>query len=149
MTMTGGYPAEADIDVFLTARGIDVEGMRGNCNFTQEFKQLIYRLLNDCDWAAGLAVYCPTSTTFNVRGGQYLYAGTVKTFTPGAAIDPTDNDTTYIWLTPTNTIGSGVDGSGWPGTAHIKLAEIDVDGDGVITAIRDMRGQTFMRYIAP
>lgn len=149
MTMTGGYPAEADIDTFLTARGIDVAGMENNPNFLLEFKQLIYRLINDCDWAGALAVYCPTASTINVRGGQYLYDGTVKTFTPGSAIDPTNNDMTYVWLTPTNTIGHDIDGSGWPGTAHVKLAEVDVDADGIITAIRDMRGQTFMRYIAP
>lgn len=61
-------------------------------------------------------------------------------------MDPTDNDTTYIWLKPDNTIGSDIDGSGWPTTEHVKLAEIDVDSDGNITEIRDLRGRNFLQY---
>jgi len=143
--MEGGYPAEADIDDFLSDRGIELV-TESNTNFLLEFKQLIYRLLNDADWAGALAVYCPSATTFNVRGGKYLFKGTVKTYSPGSAVDPTNNDTTYIWLKPDNSIDSGTDGSGWPSTEHIKLAEIDVDSDGNITDVRDLRGQTFLNY---
>jgi len=143
--MTGGYPDEADIDTFLSDRGLELI-TENNSNFMLEYKQAIWGLLNALDWAAALGVYCPTTTTFNVRGGKYLFKGEVKTYTPGSAVDPTDNDTTYIWMEPDNTIDSGIDGDGWPTTEHIKLAEIDVDSDGIITDVRDLRGETFLNY---
>jgi len=145
MAMTGGYPPEANIDDYLADRGIELIPL-GTANFTGEYKQSTWGLLNAVDWAGALGAYCPSPTTFNVRGGSYLFAGEVKTYAPGDAVDPTDNDTTYIWLEPDNTISSGVDGDGWPTTEHIKLAEIDVDSDGVITAVRDLRGRAFFEY---
>jgi len=145
MTMTGGYPAEADLNTFFSDRGLELITENNN-NFYLEYKKYLWGIINALDWAAVLGVYCPSATTFNVRGGSYLYKGTVKTYTPGSAVDPTDNDTTYIWLKPDNTIGSAVDGTGWPVTEHIKLAEIDVDSDGNITAVRDMRGKEFLRF---
>lgn len=144
MSQSGGYPAESDIDTYLSGLGVELI-TENNSNFMLEEKQHIYSILNALRWAMSLGVWCPSSTTFNVRGGPYLYNGTVKTYTPGSAVDPTDNDTTYIWLKSDNTIGSGIDGSGWPGTDHIKLAEIDVDSGGNITAIRDKRGETFLQ----
>ena len=146
MVMQGGYPAEADIDSFLAARGIELV-TENNANFIEEFKQFLYSVFNTIDWASPLGVYCPSAATFNVRGGYYLWKGQVKTYTPGSAVDPTDNDTTYIWLAADNTVASGIDGSGWPSAEHIKLAEIDVDSDGVITEIRDLRGQSFLQCI--
>ncbi len=143
--MTGGYPAEADIDTFLSDRGLELL-TETNPNFIVEFKQFVFGLLNALDWAGVLGVYCPSPTTFNVRGGKYLFAGEVKTYSPGSAVNPTDNDTTFVWLKPDNSIGSAVDGTGWPATDHIKLAEIDVDSAGIITEIRDLRGETFLNY---
>ena len=145
--MNGGYPDEATIEAYLAARGIELL-TQNNPNWLAEFKQLMWGLVNATDWASALGVYAPSATTFNVRGGEYYWAGTVKTYTPGAAVDPTDNDTTYVWLTSSNAIGSGIDGSGWPTSEHIKLAEVDVDSSGNITAIRDLRGQTFLQYLA-
>lgn len=141
MAQTGGYPVLADIEDYVAEQGIE-DVTLGNVNFRLEFLQLLYRLLKSTEQARVLGIYCPSETTFNVVGGKYLYSSTVKTYTPGAAVNPTDNDTTYIWLNADNTIGSGIDGSGWPATEHVKLAEIDVDADGVITEIRDLRVQT-------
>ena len=143
--MEGGYPTLADIIDYLTAEGIE-EITLGNPNYRPEALQQIWALLNRACWAGSLGVWCPTPVTFNVRGGKYIFRGTIKTYTPGNNVDPTNNDTTYIWLKPDNTIGSGIDGSGWPATEHIKLAEIDVDSDGVITTVRDLRGETFLNY---
>lgn len=145
MAMDGGYPAEADIDTFLSDRGLELL-TENNPNFIADFKQFVWGLLNRLDWAGALAMHCPTPTTFNVAGGKYLYKGQVKQYTPGSATDPTDNDTTYIWLKPDNTIDSDIDGNGWPNTEHIKLAEIDVDSEGIITAVRDLRGQAFLEF---
>jgi len=144
MTMNNGYPSIADIDDFIADRGLELITDE-NRNFWEEFKQYLWGVLNSFDWASALGVWLPSATTFNVRGGKYSYGGTVKTYTPGAAVNPTDNDTTYIWIDSDNTVGSAIDGTGWPATDHIKLAEIDVDSDGVITDVRDLRGQTFLR----
>ena len=144
MAMTGGYPAEADIDTYLSARGLELVTL-GNANYYAEQKQFVWGLVNMLDWAGALAVYAASATTFNVRGGQYVWKGTVKTYSPGSAVDPTDNDTTYVWLEGDNTIGYGVDGNGWPDCEHIKLGEITVDSDGDITAVTDRRGRAFMR----
>jgi len=144
-SMGGGYPPEADILEFFSDRGLEII-TENNPNFMVEFVQYLWGILNAFDWANVLGVYCPSVTTFNVRGGKYLFKGTVKTYAPGSAVDPTDNDTTYIWLKPDNTIGSAIDGNGWPTTEHVKLAEIDVDSGGNITEIRDLRGRTFLQY---
>jgi hypothetical protein len=144
--MNNGYPTIADIDDILAAAGIEIM-TENNPMWYDELKQTIWGLLNAANWALSLGVYCPSSATFNVRGGKYLWKETVKTYTPSTAVDPTNNDTTYIWMDDANTIGSAIDGTGWPTTAHIKLAEIDVDSGGVITAIRDLRGETFLHKV--
>jgi len=146
MSMNGGYPAEADIDDFFSDRGLELI-TENNANFIQEHKQSVFGRVLACDWVAALGVYCPSPTTFNVRGGKYLFKGQVRTYTPGDAINPIDNDTTYVWINAFNTVGSDIDGNDWPTAEHIKLAEIDVDSDGVITAVRDLRGRTFLQYL--
>ncbi len=146
--MTGGYPAEADIDTELSGLGVELV-TENNPNYIAEYKQQEWGHVNSVRWAMSLGVYCPSATTFNVRGGDYLYKGTAKTYTPGAAVDPVDNDTTYVWMNSDNTIGSGIDGDGWPALEHIKLAEIDVNNSGVITTVRDKRGRQFMQRPDP
>jgi hypothetical protein len=144
--MERGYPADADIQDYLEDRGLEVVPENA-VPYTEDFRKFVWGIINQLDWARTLAVYCATSTTFNIAGGKYVWKGEIKTYTPGSSIDPTDNDTTYIWVKPDNTIGSVVDGTGWPATEHIKLAEIDVDPDGVITAVRDRRADGFLQYL--
>lgn len=146
-SMDYGYPTEADILTWLSSNGIEPIPEYAN-PFITDFRKFAYGILNSLRWAMSLGVYCPSVTTFNVRSGDYLFAGQVKTFAAGSAVDPTDSDTTYIWMKPDNTIGSGIDGDGWPATEHIKLAAIIVDGDGAITAVTDLRGQAFLNYAA-
>ncbi|MEM1207752.1 MAG: hypothetical protein AAGI54_00665 [Planctomycetota bacterium] len=54
----------------------------------------------------------------------------------------TDNDTTYIWAEDSSgfTIASAIDATGWPGTAHLKLASVTRTA-GVITDLTDLRAQ--------
>jgi len=146
--MENGYPAVADIESFLSDRGLEVL-TENNPEFIDEFTQFFWGLVNAIDWSSALGVYLPSATTFNVRGGHYNYKGDIKEYTPGEDVNPTDNDTTYIWLEPDNSIDSGIDGDGWPTTEHIKLAEIDVDAEGVITEIRDLRGKQFLQFSEP
>ena len=140
MEMTGGYPDVADIETYLAGIGLEIVDENNN-NFMAQHKQFVYGLINAVRWAASLGVWLPSSTTFNVRSGRYNWRGTVKTYTPSGAVDPTDNDTTYVWMKSDNTIASGIDGDGWPDYDHLKLAEIVVDSGGVITAIADRRGE--------
>jgi hypothetical protein len=80
-----------------------------------------------------------------VRPGRIAFANTVLIY---AGADPavdslTDNDTTYVWLynaSGTATIGSAVDGTGWPAVPHVKLAEVTM-ASGAITSILDRRGE--------
>ena len=145
-TMSRGYPALADMLAWLQERGIELVD-ENNSNHITEFYQMVWGILNAVDASCAIGVYLATSTTFNVRGGHYRWGADEKEYSSGEAVDPTDNDTTYIWMNDDNTIGSGIDGDDWPATEHIKLAEIDVDEDGVITALRDLRGKTFLRRI--
>ncbi len=143
--MVFGYPAEADIVTFLASIGIE-HVKENNANFLESYRQEMWGLINAVRWAASLGVWLPSSSTFNVRGGKYNWRGTAKTYTAAGAVDPTDNDTTYIWMNPDNTIGSGIDGSGWPSYDHIKLAEIVVDSDGDITDVTDLRGESLLQH---
>jgi hypothetical protein len=143
--LTYGSPSAADSVSFLAARGIEIP-VDYDPDYYQKFKKVTWGHVAAVDWATALRVYAPSATTFNVAAGKYLFRGEVKTYAPSTDVDPTDSDTTYVWLKTDNTIDSGIDGSGWPATEHIPLAELDVDSDGVITAIRDLRGQSFMEY---
>lgn len=79
--MTGGYPTESDIDTELAALGLELCTVN-NPNYIAENKQQVWGRINALRWAISLSVYPPTPTTFNVRGGDYLYKGTEKTYTP-------------------------------------------------------------------
>ncbi len=81
-----------------------------------------------------------------IRAGRAVIAGVVLTY---AGADPaiaslTDNDTTYVWLQDNSgsaQISSAIDGTGWPTTPHIKLAEVTV-ASGAITGIVDRRAES-------
>ena len=79
-----------------------------------------------------------------VLPGRCSLAGTAYAF---AGADPAvdglaDNDTTLIWAEDDGggllLINSAVDATGWPGTAHLKLAEVTL-ASGAITQIVDRR----------
>ncbi len=144
VAMSQGYPAVADIDAEMAANGIEMIAENNQQDLLSDLKRDKWGQYNAFAWAGALGVWFPSPTTFNVRPGYYRWNGTVKLYAPSTAINPTDNDTTYVWMTAANTIASAVDGTGWPTTAHLKLAEIDVDSGGVITARRDLRGQTML-----
>lgn len=140
-----GYPTTTVIDAFLGALGVE-QPAEYTQDWYDELKRAWWSVCQLTAWGSGLRVYAASDTTINVTAGTYLFRGQVKTFSPGSAIDPTDNDTTYVWLTAANAIDSGIDGDGWPATEHIRLAEVTVDSDGNITNITDLRGRSFYSY---
>jgi hypothetical protein len=141
-----GYPTNAAIIAKL--RSLGLEWLKeGKQPWSEDAWEVLWSLVNFIEWAGSLGVYIAdaNATTFNVRGGSYCFGGQVKTYVPGDAIDPANNDVTYVWMEPDGTVDSGIDGDGWPATDHIKLAEVTVDSDGIITAVTDLRGQGFLR----
>ena len=77
-----------------------------------------------------------------IKAGRVRIGGTDLTY---AGADPaidglTNNDTTYVWLTAAGAIGSAVDGTGWPATVHLPLAEVTM-ASGAISGIVDARNR--------
>jgi len=138
MAQTQGYPAIADILTYLAAQGVE-EITENNESFLTEFRQMLWQILNRTESAGALSVYADTTTTIKVSSGKYWWNGEYKSYAGSSAINPTDDDTTYVWMGAGNTVSSAIDGTGWPSTEHIKLAEVTVDSDGNITAITDRR----------
>lgn len=138
MAQTQAYPTSANILTYLTSQGVE-EITENNTDFLQEFRQFVWQFLKRSEGAGVAAVYGDTTTTFGVVGGIYNWSGTEKTLTGTTGTDPTDNDTTYVWIDGSNAIQSAIDGTGWPATPHLKLAEVVVDSDGIITNVVDRR----------
>ncbi len=83
--------------------------------------------------------------TIRIRPGRCSIDAEPLDYAGGTAL-VTDDDVTYVWAfddTGTLTIGSAIDGDGWPSTAHIKLAEVTA-ADGEVTAILDRRGEAML-----
>ena len=138
MAQTQGYPTSATILTYFSNQGVE-EVTENNADFLEEYRQMMWRLMNRVEAAAALNVYADTTTTFTVAPGDYIWFGERKTYAGSSAVNPTDDDTTYVWMEGDNTIGYAIDGIGWPDEDHIRLAEITVNASGVITNIEDMR----------
>ena len=136
--MAQGYPSQSQITTYLAAQGIEAITEHDTDWYTQ-YQEYLWRQLNRVESAGALSVYGVSTTTINAVSGKYYWDGVEATFTAGSAIDPTDNDTTYVWLKEDGTLGSAIDATGWPAEPHIKLAEVAADADGVITNIVDRR----------
>lgn len=136
--MAQGYPTVTVIDAYLTAQGIE-DIAEHDTDWQTEWKQKLWRWLNRTETAGAVSVYAVSTTTINAVTGYYYWDGVEQTFTAATAIDPTDDDTTYVWLAGDGTLDSAIDATGWPDYEHIKLAEVTTDADGVIINIVDRR----------
>ena len=138
--MAATYPTVTIIDAYSTDQGV-VDITENDTDFLLDWKQLLWQTMKRTHPVGVLGVYIDPDapTTFNIIGGLYDWNGTETTYTPTTSINPTDNDTTYVWIDETNAVSSGIDGSGWPDTEHMKLAEVVVDTSGNITNITDRR----------
>ncbi len=139
MAQSYAYPSLATIQAKFISQGIE-EITENNTDYLLEFRQMLWRLLNRTESGAALSVFAYTSAdgTFKVQEGYYVWQGTVKSYAGSGALNPTHDDTTYVWMTEENTVDSGIDGDGWPIVDHIKLAEV-TDTAGVITNVVDRR----------
>ena len=138
MAQSQGYPSESTITSHFATQGFE-EITENLTDYMQEYRQSMWAMLKRTEGAGVLSCYAPTATTVNFVAGNYVWNGEEKTFSAPANINPTDNDTTYFWLDSANTVQSAVDGTGWPSTEHLKLAEVTVDSGGNITDITDRR----------
>ena len=83
-----------------------------------------------------------------VAPGRASIGGVGLVFT-GETIDLStyNNDTVYLWLEDQSsvaTIGVATDAAGWPGGAHLKLAEVTLAA-GTVTQILDRRLETVLK----
>lgn len=78
--------------------------------------------------SASLNVRVSAGTIVRLDGSFAAYAGT-------ASYAVGNNATTFLWLDDSAALQSG---SGWPGTAHYRLAEVTA-ASGLVTAIADRR----------
>lgn len=80
----------------------------------------------------------------HVNTGRVVVGGTLLTYAGGTKdLTAFDDDVAYVWLEDDTgaTIDAAADGTGWPATAHMKLAEVTMVG-GAITAIVDRRPES-------
>jgi len=138
MAQTQGYPTEANIATYLTAQGVE-EITENQTDYMQEYRQGLWQGMKRTEAVSALSCYAPTTTTVNFIAGNYTWNGEEKTYSPTSNNNPTDNDTTYYWMDSANTVQSAIDGTGWPATEHMKIAEVAVNASGVITDITDRR----------
>ncbi len=138
--MARNYPTESNIQTEFTQQGVE-EPAENLYEHLDDMRRFQWDFLKRTEGAAALGVYMvPTSdTTYKVRAGYYRWGGEIKLYAGSTAQDPTNNDTTYVWIVAAGTIDSAIDGTGWPSADHIKLAQVVVDSSGNITDIVDMR----------
>lgn len=113
-------------------------------NWAAVMLRWMHRLLASAGRSNQLRVYevDGNADAVGVRAGKARIGGTDLSY---AGADPAidglaNNDTTYVWLTAAGAIGSAIDGTGWPATVHLPLAEVTM-ASGAITAILDVRGR--------
>lgn len=83
-----------------------------------------------------------SEASVQVAPGRASISGVVLDH-PGQLLDLSsyNNDTAYIWLFNNSdlpAIGVGTDAVGWPGSSHLKLAEVTIES-GQITQVLDRR----------
>lgn len=120
----------------------------GDSSYTDEIHSAMNQLdLSAASWLRVVEID-GNADAIGVLPGRLTIEGQTKTYAgdtdAGGAVDGlTDDDTTYIWAYLSGgsvTIGSAIDGTGWPSYPHVKLAEVTM-ASGVITAITDRRAE--------
>ena len=139
MAFVQGYPTVAACETYISDAHVEsVE--ENNYDYWNQWLQMHWRMLNMHESASALNVYADTTTTYKIAAGKYYYGGEYSDFAGSAAFNPTDNDTTYVWMEPGNVISDALVGAGWPtDKEHVKLAEVAVGATGLITGIVDRR----------
>lgn len=83
-----------------------------------------------------------SGTTIQIAPGRASLSGVLLEFAGGVVgLSGFNNDTAYVWLydnAGSASVGVAPDSTGWPGTTHLKLAEV-VIASGQITQVLDRR----------
>ena len=88
-----------------------------------------------------------SAATVRILPGRASIGGAPLVYDGGTVdLGPYNNDTAYLWLEDDGgaAIKTASDGGGWPGGAHIKLAEVTL-ADGEITDILDRRFESMLK----
>ena len=112
--------------------------------------QCINQLINSSALTNNLRVFADAEAAMEigVRPGVATINDEVLALAAVAELDLSgnDNDTTLVWAAKDGsalTIASAVEGTGWPETPHVPLAEVTIT-DGAITSIIDRRRQVML-----
>ncbi|MBI1369045.1 MAG: hypothetical protein GC162_10375 [Planctomycetes bacterium] len=116
----------------------------GTQPWSDEANALLYHLSKGSAGFLQVRKATTNNTTIAVLPGRCTINGTELSYAGGTVdLAAYNNDTAYVWVYVSSgvaTIGKGADGAGWPGVAHIKLAEVTLSGgDFTETDIIDRR----------
>lgn len=109
--------------------------------------QSLHRLLSSSAGDLRVAPGDSGDTAVYVAAGRATVDGTVLIYAGGdLELGAFNNDTALVWLEDDSgsaLIGAAASGTGWPGGAHLKLAEVELAG-GEITSVTDRRFETML-----
>jgi len=109
--------------------------------------QSLHRLAGSAAGALRVSPSETSATSVYIAPGRATVDGAVLVYAGGdLALAAFNNDTALVWLEDdagSALIGAAADATGWPGGAHLKLAEVELAG-GEITSITDRRFETML-----
>lgn len=132
------YSGTTDADAGLTYPTV------GDSSWAADLYRLVRRLATLAVFDLHVYPVSGNADAVGVRAGRCRIGATEYSY---AGADPAvdglaDNETTYLWAEDDGgggvQVASAAQGVGWPGTAHLKLAEVTM-ASGVITSIVDRR----------
>lgn len=109
--------------------------------------QSIHRLAASSAGALRVVRGDASDTSVHIAPGRATVDGIVLVYAGGdLELGAYNNDTTLVWLEDDSgsaLIGAADDATGWPGGAHLKLAEVTLAG-GAVTSITDRRFEAML-----
>ncbi len=141
----------AEIQALVGTRG--PAGMRYEAKDEFPSYEYLMRMLHQVQQATAASaalMVCPDESAANavyVMAGRCSIDETALAYAGGVVSGLSNNATTYIWAAKPSSIvviTKGLSGAGWPGTTHIKLAEVTLSA-GIITAIVDRRPELWLK----
>lgn len=138
------YPSDSELLELETDTATGVQYIpTGRNPYFLEFRRLVQRTLLATQRANDLRVYADGPLSVGVRPGSCSIGGTTLDVPAVTGLAIPDNATTFIWINAAGTVQSGPTVPGDP-TTRLPLARI-VTASGAMTALTDLRGETFLR----
>ena len=143
--------AEAEIEALVGSRH-GVTGLEYPANGLQPYYAWLVRALHllaeSSAGALRVARDAGSVTAVRVMPGRATVDDVVVAYEGGELeLASLNNDTALVWLVEDGgeaKVEAGASGDGWPGEAHIKLAEVEL-AEGVIVGVVDRRFETMLK----